>query len=391
MPSVKSVLIVGEKFSDNLGDGVIFDCVKYLIIQQFPGTLILEADLSGKTKRKVNEIRILRKRMFPYDIYLNFKKYLYKFATIKRMRIIVNKQLRIYIKKACIQKVDFAVFAGGQIFREHFTIVLREYIKQLNKHSIPIIFNACGYSQYDKRSLRNILIRILSIRNIMSISLREDISIFKKEILLKVPYKRPDLYFTYDPALWASDTYALRSCKNSEQIGIGVIAANDPILYIAIQKCIKEIIENLIANKMQFELFCNGSCEDYEFALNIAADFVGTNVKVALRPLEPIRLIEIISRYKAVLACRLHSHIISSSLGIPSVALSWDGKIENYFRNIERSAYCFSAPFSSADVYEKLINCCENERFKGIVNQQKSCLKDILSTQITCAVGEVVK
>jgi hypothetical protein len=44
-----TVCIFGERYSSNLGDGVISDCLDYLIHKEFPQIEVRLADLSGKS------------------------------------------------------------------------------------------------------------------------------------------------------------------------------------------------------------------------------------------------------------------------------------------------------------------------------------------------------
>ncbi|HFI0063786.1 TPA: hypothetical protein ACGORR_002024, partial [Streptococcus suis] len=53
-------------------------------------------------------------------------------------------------------------------------------------------------------------------------------------------------------------------------------------------------------------------------------------------------LVQTISKFNRIISFRLHSHIISRALSIPSIALIWDNKVEEFFDFIGMKGNCFN-------------------------------------------------
>ena len=99
------------------------------------------------------------------------------------------------------------------------------------------------------------------------------------------------------------------------------------------------IIRSLAQRGQAFELFTNGSPDDYIAALKLAElteDAFAIHCPVAPRPLRPIELAWRISNYSALIAARLHASIIATSYLMPVVGLSWDKKVEAFYEAIGR-------------------------------------------------------
>jgi polysaccharide pyruvyl transferase WcaK-like protein len=64
--------------------------------------------------------------------------------------------------------------------------------------------------------------------------------------------------------------------------------------------------------------------------------------EVASHPLKPKVLVKTISSFNCLISHRLHANIIAHSLHIPSIALSWDAKVQSYCDLIGCTEWCVS-------------------------------------------------
>jgi len=62
------ILLIGEVYSENLGDGIICETVANLIKNAYPNCEIIMGDLSGKSGYEQNNIK---QKMKKYIIFLN--------------------------------------------------------------------------------------------------------------------------------------------------------------------------------------------------------------------------------------------------------------------------------------------------------------------------------
>ena len=141
-----------------------------------------------------------------------------------------------------------------------------------------------------------------------------------------------------DSGLWSSECYSV-SKTSSDLIGIGIIRPNifrdmgwnineEDVLTLYIR-----IIKELDKQNYNWELFANGNNEDnadYKFGKKILEVLNLPSEKLALYPKTQKDLLNIVKRYNAIIAARLHSNIVATSLGIPNVGLVWNVKLLDF-------------------------------------------------------------
>ncbi|MEH7159015.1 polysaccharide pyruvyl transferase family protein [Neobacillus drentensis] len=374
------VLIIGEHYSSNLGDGVICKSVEYLIKEAYPMSDISISDLTSRTGYKIEDTEPelsnnLQRSKKAIKNYLN--KFIYRFQYLKYKDLNGRKHQADFIKNTCNDHFDIAVFAGGQLFLDYFCISIERHVKELSKKNVPIIFNACGLGSIKCSVLLGKLINALRHQNIKSITSRDDVYKINKLLL-----NNSNIIATqsYDPALWASEVFQIQK-KKSEVVGLGVIRLNSE-LDNEVFRIYTNLIKELDKRDIKWELFCNGSETDYELAKEIA-NYCGKNNSVlAERPIFPRELVNTISRYRSIISCRLHSHIIATSLDIPSIAISWDEKVKFFFENIDCIDRCFDIYVDHSELINKLISA-ENVGYnKKIIETQKNKLMKTLIENI---------
>jgi len=213
---------------------------------------------------------------------------------------------------------------------------------------LPFTFSACGvgsnHTWLGKRLLCNALV------GAQSISLRDHLSQNRLEMLC------PGLasQVTMDPAIWAGDVYALPPAGgNSGCIGLGVINRNEANLHLPGEQRFSKtawdqlwlnLIFELTADDRQVELFTTGSLVDDLFAQALIASAQSrgwSRVSLAPRPVNPQQLLASLRNYSVVVAARLHAAILANAIGISTIGLSWDKKVQAYYLESGRPDLCF--------------------------------------------------
>lgn len=374
----KNVLLIGEHFSENLGDGVICQSVAYLIKQQFPNVDLIRSDLSGRLtfmneyggqdefiKRSKFLIskwmhRMLNKHTFFYALYVHGR--WKRSATIKR----INNQ-----------QYDLAIFAGGQLFMDYFSLPIHRHMKYLTKQKTPIVFNACGMGRVNSVLLQKRLQNVLSHQLIESITVRDHLDQINERLLPEVMQATQ----SHDCALWTSEAFNIQK-KDSNTIGLGVISLSNKQDKKVIQ-LYSDVITALNQKDQQWELFCNGSFEDYELALKIARLNGYDKSFIAKRPLNPTELVQTIANYRSIISFRLHSHIIAVSLDIPTIAITWDNKVDFFFENIQCPDRVFHYDSSFQDILETLFQAEKVGYDTELIASQKKDCRSILISNIS--------
>lgn len=385
------VLLIGERYSSNLGDPIICETVESQLLSKFSQAEIVFTDISGRDG--YNDTSTNKKHLLIKGRFSSFKKKVSIMLTklgidteyIKFKRANINNIK--HIEKVCDSEFDIAIFAGGQMFKDTFVFPIAEYVKCLSKKNIPIVFNACGAGEILSPKMRNVLSEALSNPNVIAISSRDDIDKIN-ELYLNNSSKKT--VKTYDPGLWVDEVYNIRK-KNSDIVGLGVMYAHN-MKFKDMLGFWKGIIDELNNRKVKWKFFCNGVEKDYELAqyiLNSLGYSEEEKKKLLIpRPKRPKEFVEIISSFKSIISFRLHSHIVAYSLDIPGVSIVWDEKIRFFYRGIGLENRCKNLKDNCLDIIKEL----ENAEIEGYDNklrtQQKEHCNELL---IKMASGEDIQ
>lgn len=372
----KKVLLVGEKYSSNLGDGVICEVVENVL--QNDDFEVINFDISGRSGyfENVNEFNFKKENL----VYIKSK--IKKILSIfgykkmgKNFHNIYEKFKENFDNIVSNKKIDSVVFAGGQMFIDTFIYQIDYICQYCEKNNINIIFNCCGGGKILNESL---LKKVLNYKSIRYISVRDNYE--KLKIL-----SNKKIINCYDSAILASDIYKINREPEFEYgIGIMFSTLQSPKMQIDF---LRKMLNVLIDNNVKFKIFTNGSYKDYSFAKFILSE-VNLNEDVYLmeRPTTPMELVNIILRFKKILSMRLHSMIIAYSYNIPSISISWDNKVNIFFEKIGLKNNCYTLKSRQEEILEKLFlldNECINEKIKekiySDINNNFKCIKNIIN------------
>lgn len=354
-----NILLIGEKYSPNLGDGVIFDSVKHIL---YKNNNVLEMDLSSRTGYSISDKE-------QSAIIFKLKTQLRK---IKIYHIISSKyraiRMRRRLNRINCKKIDFIVLAGGQLFIDYFADSLYEIYRFSQDNNIKLIFNAIGLGVINKKN-KKLIKKILSSKNMKGISIRDSFQKYE-ELITRKPT------FSLDPVfeLEVPNTSSWNN-KKKEIIGVGIM---DPSVYDQDYdikyyiRLYKKIFDTLKKNNITFEVFTNGSREDDRFSKMIISS-IDKTIEIAKRPNTPSELIELLGNYKTIISFRLHSHIIFASQGIKTMGFIWDQKIRDFSKTTNNEKYFLELTNQTANNIESTINSFINDKSK--LQLKKSLIK----------------
>jgi polysaccharide pyruvyl transferase WcaK-like protein len=348
------ILVIGLYFADNLGDAVICDCTKALLKRIVPDAQIDLCDFTDrnafappketslrrqKEAQKKIRARSLVSRFTPWD-----KEY-----THERYVLQLNEN---HIEACCGKDYDLVVFGGGQIFMDYLGLFVHGYITRFAEKETPILIFAGGVGPSDSPGVRRKLSEALNNPYVRWISCRDNVDYV--DHLLKSGKKAA---LISDPALWCSDVYGISRQENAQEVGLGMMFANS----LPVSRVIKfwiHLIRLLDQENIPWKIFVNGSGNDVAFAREVFKKAASTSKRfeeyLAPVPRKPEELVSLISGFRSIISFRLHSHIIAASLGIPSVAITWDEKLRFFFRCMHHEERCFSIHSTPEGVIEGL-------------------------------------
>ncbi len=244
-----------------------------------------------------------------------------------------------------IRDSDLIIFGGAPIFNfDHQlfyerTAVTLELAREYHK---PVLFSAVGtedYNEKDKKCQR--LKKTLNFDCVKQITTRDDLERLQK-------FKNEDnahlvLGKVADPAIFVSRVlcnFRATPPKGKEKIGLIPFRASgftDNKVDFSRDDALafwKGLIDELQDKGYDYELLTSGHFADEAFLDLLVRKYKIDAKKAVFNMNMPEELIRHISSCSAVVSCRLHPSIISFSLGVPSLGIFWNPKVESFYSGI---------------------------------------------------------
>lgn len=371
------ILLIGERYSENLGDAVICETVKNIIQSVYDNVEIDMLDISGRTNyNEYYQISQTRIDTLYWKIYGRITRYIdplfYKLyiSDVQRYR----RTIRLF-KTKYKKKYDLAIFAGGELFMDYFSGSIFYLARELSKRQCPIIFHACGMGELSNDSIE-LFQNTFNNPAVKAISLRDSFEKFKSLFATKNCL----VTNTFDTALACSKYYS-KSNQIVADFGVGVIGEGK---YYEEQK---KLISAFYTSDYSWKIFTNGAPWDVATARSILKELGVKETEISNylvdRPLTAQELIYSITSFKRVISYRMHSQIVALTYLIPCYSFAWDSKVHTLFNKMKLEKYCFNP-----DEVCACLDVIKNDSFniadlkeqvkKAADNSAKTLLKEIL-------------
>lgn len=380
-----NILLLGACDSSNLGDPVICDCVAFWLRSHFPMARLTVRDLYCRAPRQSAgepEMAVLRKTVAKQNVI--------RMATdlgmdltchFEERRVVANMA---HIETVCAGDYDAVVFAGGQMFMDRYALFLEAYVERFRQRKIPVFFNACGTGPNHSGKIARQLKRTLESPNARLVSCRDDAALVER--------KYTPCRGTFDPALTAASVYGVRRGDHADTIGLGVIF-NQAVCEKKQTRFWQRLVRELDRRGQKWQFFTNGDPMDMAYARAILASMPEhrgrEDALLHSRDREPEELVRTIGGYRSIISFRLHSHIVAASLGVPSVAMVWDGKLPFFFEKIGHPERCFPVDSHPDTVLEALIRAEAEGYDRTLLDTQARCAEALLIRAMTEAIPEL--
>ena len=343
------IALIGELYSCNLGEPLLFDCCEYAVKEIDDAIEIDKIDFFGRKCKQdkitsnqgipvlYQSIRILRKLFAMFQLpmkVLDEWKWAFSYD---------NKYLRKFYEEKLIQGgYDGIIIMGAGTLKYDVRLNFAPYYKILIETAeslqIPVYINCVGVeSKYRAEDRRCRMFEDALNRDIVKvITTRDDIDELKKY----VKNKKTNLAKIADIGTWAAETYQIEKKKNAEYVGLGVITPERfrefgrLEIYKKYQKFWVDLISALDREQIKWKIFNNGDTGDREFAEKLCRLAGKPVAGYVLTPQNPRELVQIVSEFNGIISSRLHSCIVAYSLKVPFVAISWNNKLQYFAREI---------------------------------------------------------
>jgi polysaccharide pyruvyl transferase WcaK-like protein len=250
--------------------------------------------------------------------------------------------------RRAISKADLLIFGGAPLFNYKYQSFYRRTIRTLelaNEYGVPVLFSSIGvepYSDADPRS--QALKKALNLPVVRQITTRDDLPSVNRY----VTGRSTATALVSDPAVVADTVFEQQlnvsprpqNNTGSRTIGLvvtraGIFADNDIRFSEQDQHQLwLDTIALLEERGDDYRLFTTGHFTDEIFLDSLVRQYGVPTKKVAFTVNSPDELIRELSSCDAVIAFRLHASITAFALGIPSVGLSWNFKVPEFYKGI---------------------------------------------------------
>lgn len=390
------------RFSPNLGDGLIAECLAYGIRAQVPAAEVVSVDLAGRTYYGA---KTLRNRQLALQV-------LKRLPGQVRTSLVANRLEKALATLAptwngLVAGADGVIIGGGQLFSDadlNFPLKVAQAVRSARYNDVPVAVYGVGVSRnWSSRGaqlfgeLKSVEVPFIGVRD------QGSMEAWNAQLAeLKTP--KPEL--TRDPGLLAAECYG--PGRMTGTIGVGV-TAQDVLAYHSdaavagaaqgIRSYLAGVVTELARRGHRVTLFCNGATEDRR-TLALVADspqvkalIQHRRVLVAPHPETPEELAHTVSSFRAVLSHRLHACIVAYAYRIPAVGLSWDKKVQSFFESVGRQAYLgMSDGLSAADtaslVERSLSDSISQNAHQRVVDEAKEGISRLLAAFKGASTGQ---
>ena len=342
------LVLLNLKFSPNLGDGIIAECMEGVLQASHPGISIVTCDIAGRTDYGQG---INRSRAFLLALLERLPAGLRRTIVASCLKPVVQLRLQRHYRRS-MNGADVALLGGGQIIADsdlNFPLKIAAVAGVASDLDIPLGIFAAGVGTQCSPAGMKLFQGALSSK--VFAAWRRDKRSLQRWNDVFAP---PSGTVVNDPGLLASVIWPSGGLVQNGRATIGVGVTNPSTLNLHADRpgldharwrqLLASLSEELVQRGYKVQLFTNGARDDLSFAETVygsvcaklrAADEV-LAAPVLHRPSE---LAHLIASLDGLIAHRLHACIAAYSYGVPHVGLGWDHKLESFFGSVGRQAY----------------------------------------------------
>ena len=335
--------IFNVKFSPNLGDGLIAECLESALHAARPELAPKSIDLAGRTRYDPatgrNRRRLLRGLgHLPTPV---------RAALMPPLLTVYARTLLRPKWRRQLAASDVAVIGGGALLADadqNFPVKLSQVLKLCAEMERPVAIAHVGVTPGWSAGGRARFLDALRRVRLLKVTVRDRSSLTRFNTEFGDIAPAPQLGL--DPGLLCRDTYG-PVVRDAERTRIGLCLTDPLVLELhgegrididRYRAWLGAVIERLAARPGELVLFTNGSPEDEEFAAELLRKFRGLgDIQLAARPKRPADLARLVGGLECVVAHRLHACIAAYSYSVPAVGLTWDRKLDHFFDLVGRS------------------------------------------------------
>jgi polysaccharide pyruvyl transferase WcaK-like protein len=364
------ILLVGETFSENLGDRVIADCLIFLITDGRQNVSVTTFDLSlgggaASPQSMANPRRTPASWLRPVHRRIYSRLYKYRSYANELSYCRTSERYKASLREA-LDGANLVIIGGGQLVQDNsllFPLKLLAVLQECHDRKIPIVLFSVGVGETWSSRGWNLCKALLCAPTVIKIYCRDKRS--SEFLEHKLPMARSKMYTTFDAALMAKKAYHL-TATTPRGIGIGLFSPDEvrmkkfnpghPFCDIQWAKRFwMGLCAGLLERGKTIELFTNGAEIDQQFAVEIYQILIRSTqrlgkLRISERPLSADTFVKQISHYERIIAARMHANVVAESLGVPWIGFGWDTKVMAFAKMVGKERWVIERPRDAQSV-----------------------------------------
>ena len=249
--------------------------------------------------------------------------------------------------RRAISRADVVVFGGAPLFNYVYQVFYRRTIRTVElaeEYGVPVLFSSIGVEPYNDADERSLALQTALRKPVVrQITTRDDLESAQKYVEgAGIPTA-----LVSDPAVFADSVFEkVRPIedprgRSRKRIGLvvtrsGVFPDNGIPFSEADQRNFwLGVIDELTARGDDYRLFTTGHFDDEIFLDSLVRQHGVQGKKAVVTLNSPEELIEQLRSCDGVIAYRLHASITSFAFDIPSIGLTWNFKVPDFYRSVD--------------------------------------------------------
>jgi polysaccharide pyruvyl transferase WcaK-like protein len=337
---MKNVLVCAVPYSDNLGDGVIYEVLAKLIRNGSHDVSVSALDIAGRHHYGEQTL----KRAASGKLISSLPRAARQAAVLA---LFGAKYLRSWRRewKQLVDSADSAVIGGGQLFSDvdlnfPYKLFLLGRLLKGKPCSVMFVGVASRWSPIGRALVRQFAADARPTRWIV----RDEKS--KANLVREIGVPAEHVRIAPDPVV-SLGALGQRATPGSRRVGLCVSdpqmlahsAFRDTRHHADAEQGYRDLALFLAERGLEVVLFTNGAHEDDVYLQAIIRRFPELARFQAVYPEHPDELIDLIAGCALLVGHRMHANIIAYALGIPSVGFAWDDKVVSFFQSAGRGEF----------------------------------------------------
>ncbi len=341
------VVVFNVKYSPNLGDGLLSECLEKEFRSCGEDVSVVTVDIAGRTDygsgnpNRAAMLRVLQ--ALPTTLRQAI-------ARVMLNRIVERRVLPVARRE--LASADAVVLGGGNLIADadlNFPIKVAAVMKAAAEADVPAAVFGVGVSDHWSAAGTRMFVDAFTCRPLVHAAVRDRRSkdIWDRNLAARGVQSAS---LCRDPGLLSVRHFPIDGIRDATGTDVA-LCLTEPLLLryhgaqgvgASLDDWLVALAADLAVRGRRITLFTNGSPEDRAYLDTLAPRFrraCGDAVTVASWFETPGDLARFVGSAALVIAHRMHACIAAYSYGVPSIGLAWDVKLDSFFASVDRSNF----------------------------------------------------